>query len=82
MGRLQHPARGHRPFKFQYILAEIWCPSPQICCSIEWGGSNIRPEATGYGCVYFAEEVLKEEGKSIQVGNLKSFAAKGNFLGW
>jgi glutamate dehydrogenase/leucine dehydrogenase len=24
-----------------------------------WGGSLIRPEATGYGCVYFAEEMLK-----------------------
>lgn len=26
---------------------------------IGWGGSLIRPEATGYGCVYFAEEMLK-----------------------
>jgi len=24
-----------------------------------WGGSLIRPEATGYGCVYFAQEMLK-----------------------
>ena len=25
---------------------------------LNWGGSLIRPEATGYGCVYFAEEML------------------------
>lgn len=27
--------------------------------NLKWGGSLIRPEATGYGCVYFAEEMLK-----------------------
>jgi glutamate dehydrogenase (NADP+) len=27
--------------------------------ALHWGGSLIRPEATGYGCVYFAEEMLK-----------------------
>jgi glutamate dehydrogenase (NADP+) len=27
-----------------------------------WGGSLIRPEATGYGCVYFANEMLKLKG--------------------
>lgn len=26
---------------------------------LDWGGSLIRPEATGYGCVYFAEEMLQ-----------------------
>jgi len=30
-----------------------------------WGGSLIRPEATGYGCVYFAEEMLKTRGESL-----------------
>ncbi len=30
-----------------------------------WGGSRIRPEATGYGVVYFAEEMLKTKGNSI-----------------
>jgi glutamate dehydrogenase (NADP+) len=30
-----------------------------------WGGSLIRPEATGYGCVYFAEEMLKVRGADI-----------------
>jgi glutamate dehydrogenase (NADP+) len=33
---------------------------------IAWGGSLIRPEATGYGCVYFAEEMLKTRGDSVK----------------
>lgn len=36
-------------------------------CRMEWGGSNIRPEATGYGAVYFGEEILKETGDSFKV---------------
>ena len=32
---------------------------------LNWGGSLIRPEATGYGCVYFAEEMLKSRNDSI-----------------
>ncbi len=32
---------------------------------INWGGSLICPEATGYGTVYFAEEMLKTKGNSI-----------------
>jgi glutamate dehydrogenase (NADP+) len=31
-----------------------------------WGGSLIRPEATGYGQVYFADEMLKANGKSMK----------------
>ena len=34
--------------------------------AIEWGGSLIRPEATGYGEVYFAEEMLKVKGDSLK----------------
>ena len=33
---------------------------------IEWGGSLIRPEATGYGAVYFAEEMLQNQGESLK----------------
>ena len=33
---------------------------------LNWGGSLIRPEATGYGCVYFAQEMLKTKGQSIK----------------
>lgn len=31
-----------------------------------WGGSLIRPEATGYGAVYFTEEMLKTKGDSLE----------------
>ncbi len=33
---------------------------------LEWGGSLIRPEATGYGAVYFAEEMLKTKGENLK----------------
>jgi glutamate dehydrogenase (NADP+) len=33
---------------------------------LKWGGSWVRPEATGYGCVYFASEMLAASGKSIE----------------
>lgn len=32
----------------------------------EWGGSLIRPEATGYGVVYFVQEMLKLKGDSLK----------------
>jgi glutamate dehydrogenase (NADP+) len=32
---------------------------------LNWGGSLIRPEATGYGCVYFAAEMLASRGESF-----------------
>lgn len=51
---------------------------------LEYGGSLIRPEATGYGCVYFAEEMLKTRntgflGKNVVIsgsGNVAQFAAQ------
>ncbi len=33
---------------------------------INWGGSLIRPEATGYGVVYFAQEMLKTKGQDLK----------------
>ena len=33
---------------------------------LNWGGSLIRPEATGFGAVYFANEMLKANGKSFE----------------
>jgi glutamate dehydrogenase (NADP+) len=33
---------------------------------LNWGGSLIRPEATGYGAVYFAEEMLKTRNEAIK----------------
>ncbi|MCA9732133.1 MAG: NADP-specific glutamate dehydrogenase [Deferribacteres bacterium] len=34
--------------------------------ALNWGGSLIRPEATGYGAVYFAAEMLKTRGESLE----------------
>ncbi|RLB43225.1 MAG: NADP-specific glutamate dehydrogenase [Deltaproteobacteria bacterium] len=33
---------------------------------LNWGGSLIRPEATGYGCVYFAAEMLATKGEELK----------------
>jgi len=44
---------------------------------INWGGSLIRPEATGYGVVYFTEEMLKTKGQSI-AGKTVAVSGFGN----
>lgn len=44
---------------------------------LNWGGSLIRPEATGYGCVYFAEEMLNTRGMSFK-GKTVSVSGSGN----
>src|SRR6266568_4396017 len=44
---------------------------------LNWGGSRIRPEATGYGCVYFAQEMLKSRGDSIE-GRICLVSGAGN----
>jgi glutamate dehydrogenase/leucine dehydrogenase len=44
---------------------------------IEWGGSLIRPEATGYGQVYFAKEMLKTRGDSFE-GKIVTVSGSGN----
>src|SRR5690606_28242533 len=44
---------------------------------LSFGGSLIRPEATGYGTVYFAEEMLKNVGQSIE-GLTVSVSGAGN----
>lgn len=55
-----------------------------------WGGSLIRPEATGYGCVYFAEQMLATQGETFRnktvvisgSGNVAQYAAeKANEIG-
>jgi glutamate dehydrogenase (NADP+) len=45
--------------------------------AIEWGGSLIRPEATGYGQVYFAQEMLKTRGDSFK-GKIVTVSGSGN----
>ena len=42
-----------------------------------WGGSLIRPEATGYGCVYFADEMLKKNSASFH-GKTVAISGSGN----
>ncbi|MEO0108992.1 MAG: NADP-specific glutamate dehydrogenase [candidate division WOR-3 bacterium] len=44
---------------------------------LNWGGSLIRPEATGYGCVYFAAEMLKARGESLE-GKVCTVSGSGN----
>jgi glutamate dehydrogenase (NADP+) len=44
---------------------------------LEYGGSLIRPEATGYGAVYFAAEMLATRGKDIG-GTVSAVSAAGN----
>ena len=44
---------------------------------IGWGGSLIRPEATGYGTVYFAEEMLKTRNDSFK-GKIVAISGSGN----
>ena len=34
--------------------------------SLKWGGSLARTEATGYGCVYFAKNMLEGRGESLK----------------
>jgi glutamate dehydrogenase/leucine dehydrogenase len=54
---------------------------------MEWGGSNIRPEATGYGAVYFADNMIRYNsgdkesmaGKTVAIsgsGNVSTYAAE------
>jgi glutamate dehydrogenase/leucine dehydrogenase len=42
-----------------------------------WGGSLIRPESTGYGLVYFTEEMLRAQGQSIS-GKMVLVSGSGN----
>ncbi len=44
---------------------------------LNWGGSLIRPEATGYGATYFAEEMLKTRGDSLK-GKTVAISGSGN----
>lgn len=45
--------------------------------ALNWGGSLIRPEATGYGCVYLAEEMLKTRNQSFD-GKICTVSGSGN----
>ena len=45
--------------------------------ALNWGGSLIRPEATGYGCVYFAEEMMKTR-KETMKNKICTVSGSGN----
>lgn len=45
--------------------------------ALNWGGSLIRPEATGYGCTYFADEMLKTKKESFK-GKVVAISGSGN----
>jgi len=45
--------------------------------SLGWGGSNLRPEATGYGCVYFANDMLATRNESVK-GKTATVSGAGN----
>ncbi|WP_293302623.1 NADP-specific glutamate dehydrogenase [Pedobacter sp. UBA4863] len=42
-----------------------------------WGGSKIRPEATGYGLIYFIQEILKSQEDTL-VGKVVAISGSGN----
>jgi glutamate dehydrogenase (NADP+) len=44
---------------------------------LNWGGSRLRPEATGYGVAYFTEEMLKCKNESL-VGKIVTVSGFGN----
>lgn len=46
--------------------------------SLEWGGSLIRPEATGYGCVYFVQHALKGLKNTDLKGKSCAISGSGN----
>ncbi|MBR2345542.1 MAG: NADP-specific glutamate dehydrogenase [Lentisphaeria bacterium] len=72
----------------QYKRIVNSCDSVLTGKGVNWGGSKIRPEATGYGCVYFAQEMLKTrnmdmEGKKVLIsgsGNVAQYAAQKAFM--
>ncbi len=45
--------------------------------ALNWGGSLIRPEATGYGAVYFAKEMLRTRNESLE-GKVCTVSGSGN----
>ena len=61
-------------------LKGVWENGVLTGKGLSYGGSLIRPEATGYGAVYYLQEVLKHEGDSID-GKKIAISGYGN-VGW
>ena len=61
-------------------LKGVWENGVLTGKGLSYGGSLIRPEATGYGAVYYLQEVLKHEGDTID-GKKIAISGYGN-VGW
>ena len=61
-------------------LKGVWENGVLTGKGFSYGGSLIRPEATGYGAIYYLQEVLKHEGDSIE-GKRIAISGYGN-VGW
>jgi glutamate dehydrogenase (NADP+) len=61
-------------------LKGVWENGVLTGKGLTYGGSLIRPEATGYGAVYYLQEVFKHEGDSIE-GKRIAISGYGN-VGW
>ncbi len=69
----------------QSFMTELWrhigpytdVPAVLTGKGLNWGGSLIRPEATGYGCVYFSNEMLKTRKETLE-GRLCLVSGSGN----
>src|SRR5947208_8778716 len=62
---------GVRRRQIRYLFGQYHRPAHELTGVLtgkprNWGGSLIRPEATGYGAVYFAQEMLKTRDQSIE----------------
>lgn len=65
-----------------YLFGQYKKLSNQFCGvltgkGLGWGGSLIRPEATGYGAVYFAQEMLNHRGEGL-TGKVATVSGSGN----
>eukprot|EP00887_Chlorella_sp_A99_P008188 scaffold12.g8188.t1 len=53
---------------YRHIGSNVDVPAGDIGVGkgLAWGGSNIRPEATGYGAVFFAQNALEDRGEALE----------------
>ena len=61
-------------------LKGVWENGVLTGKGLSYGGSLIRPEATGYGAIYYLQEVLKHENDTIE-GKKIAISGYGNVAG-
>lgn len=61
-------------WQFIFIYKVCFDALSSVLFRFDWGGSNIRPEATGYGVVYFTKNILEHAGDTIEVWVLWFFS--------